>query len=64
MWGDSEVVALPNVGLIARIATRYVERSRPDDPRVAVEPHVRVQLSSSDWFAGRDPVLAAAIALR
>jgi hypothetical protein len=60
-WGDATAEELPNIGLKYYIATVYVEVTTPDDRRVTVEPDVRVELSSADWFAGRDPVLEAAL---
>jgi C-terminal processing protease CtpA/Prc len=60
-WGDFAPVTLPNVGLEVMVATVYVERGRTGDTRPAIEPHVRVELSTEDWLAGRDPVLAAAL---
>jgi hypothetical protein len=60
-WGDSASFQLPNVGLTFFLPRYYVQKSTPDDPRVTTEPHVRVDLSSTDWFSGRDPVLAAAM---
>jgi hypothetical protein len=55
------LVAAPNVGLEVLVPTQYVERGRDGDTRPALEPHVRVELSSADWLAGRDPVLQAAL---
>lgn len=60
-WGDFAPVLLPNVGLEAMVATVYVERGRTGDTRPAIEPHVRVEASSADWLAGRDPALRAAL---
>jgi C-terminal processing protease CtpA/Prc len=60
-WGDFAPVVLPSVGLEALVATVYVERSRSDDTRAAIDPHVRAELSSSDWLRGRDPALEAAL---
>ena len=60
-WGDAAQFRLPNVGVRFYLPRYYVQRSTPDDPRVTTEPHVRVDLSSADWFAGRDPVLEAAL---
>ena len=57
----SSSVALPHVGLEVLVATQYVERGRDGDTRAALAPAVLVELSSSDWFAGRDPALAAAL---
>ena len=60
-WGDFAPFVLPNVGLEVLLATQYVERGRDGDTRAALEPHVRVEVSSADWLAGRDPVLQAAL---
>jgi hypothetical protein len=46
-----------------RIATRYHEFGPPGDARAATHPDVAVGLFSADYFAGRDPVLAAALEL-
>lgn len=64
LYGDADPIALPWGGLTLYMATRYWERSTPDDPRVTIEPDVRVPLTLSDWLAGRDPVLAAATRFR
>ncbi len=60
-WGDFAPFVLPNLGLEVLVATQYVERGRDGDTRAALEPHVRVELSSADWLAGRDPALQAAL---
>jgi hypothetical protein len=61
LYGDPVPVALPATGLTVQVASLYWMKSAPDDPRLAIEPDVRVELSSEDFFAGRDPVLAAAL---
>lgn len=53
--------ALPASGVTVNVATVYEQKSTPDDPRITTEPQVPVPLSSADFFAGRDPVLAAAL---
>jgi hypothetical protein len=63
-WGDSAPVALPRAGLTAHVATIYQESGPRGDTRLAVEPDVRVEPAAADFFAGRDPVLARALALR
>ena len=60
-WGDFAPVTLPNVGLEVMVATVYVERGRDGETSPAIEPHLRVEASSADWLAGRDPVLQAAL---
>jgi hypothetical protein len=62
LYGDPLPVTLPATGLTVQVASVYWLKSTPDDPRVAIEPDVRVELSSNDFLAGRDPVLAAALA--
>jgi hypothetical protein len=44
-----------------RIATEYTQRGEPGDRRLAVEPDIRIDLRSADYFAKRDPVLARAL---
>jgi hypothetical protein len=61
LYGDAEAISLPASGVIARIATIYWQKSTPDDPRITTDPKVPAPLSSVDFFAGRDPVLAAAL---
>jgi dienelactone hydrolase len=61
LYGDASATALPASGMTLHVARIYWERSTPDDPRVAIDPQVPVPLSSGDFFAGRDPVLDAAI---
>jgi dienelactone hydrolase len=60
LYGDTVQTLLPASGLMLRVAHIYWELSAPDDARLAIDPQVPVPLSSSDFFAGRDPVLAAA----
>jgi hypothetical protein len=59
LYGDVRRVPLPASGLSLFMAARYWERSTPDDPRITIEPTIVAELSSADYFAGRDPVLAA-----
>jgi Peptidase family S41 len=61
LYGDTVDIALPETGLLVQIATIYWELAAPDDLRVAFEPDVPVELTSRDFFAGRDPVLSAAL---
>jgi hypothetical protein len=46
------------------IATRFWQKSFAADTRVGIEPKVRAPLSSTAFFRGGDPVLAAALAYR
>ena len=62
LYGDARPIDLPYGTEDLYMATRYWERSTPDDPRLTIEPSIRVGLSSADYFAGRDPVLDAVLA--
>jgi hypothetical protein len=59
LYGDARQIHLPYGTQDLYMATRYWERSAPDDQRITIEPTIRVSLSSADYFAGRDPVLDA-----
>jgi hypothetical protein len=59
LYGDARRIDLPSRRQALYIATRYWERSTADDRRLTIEPDVPVDLSSADYFAGRDPVLEA-----
>jgi dienelactone hydrolase len=61
LYGDVRETLLPALGVVLRVARIYWEKSTPDDARVTIEPQVPVALSSTDFFAGRDPVLAGAV---
>lgn len=60
LYGDSVPTLLPASGVVLHVAHVYWQLSSPDDARLATEPRVPVPLSSASFFAGRDPVLAAA----
>ena len=64
LYGDPTPIDLPSLGWRVNIATRWWRNGPADDPRLALDPRVRVPLSSSSFFGNRDPVLAAAVALR
>ena len=61
LYGDTVNTLLPTSGLELRVARIYWQKSTADDPRVAIDPQVPVSLSSDAFFAGRDPVLDAAV---
>ena len=54
--GEENDLTLPWSGAIVSISTRYHENI-PGDKRQWIEPDIKVDLSSSDYFANRDPVL-------
>ncbi|HKG43551.1 MAG TPA: S41 family peptidase [Gaiellaceae bacterium] len=64
LYGDVERVDLASAGLSVNVAGVYWQKSFAADTRVAIEPKVAVTLSSSAYFRGRDPALAAALAYR
>jgi hypothetical protein len=63
-WNDVTWVTLADwpVPMQVGVSTRYWEMGVPDDPRLTIEPDVVVPSRSADHFAGRDPVLEAALA--
>ena len=54
--GEENDLVLPWSGAIVSISNRYHENI-PGDKRGWIEPDIRVDLSSADYFANRDPVL-------
>ena len=61
LYGDTVNTLLPTSGVELRVARIYWQKSTADDPRIAIDPQVPVALSSDAFFAGRDPVLGAAV---
>jgi len=59
LYGDAREVALPYGDQSVFVATRYWQRSTPEDQRITIEPDIAADLSSADYFAGHDPVLQA-----
>ena len=45
------------------ISVRYWQKSTPDDPRLTIDPDLAVPTLAADYFAGRDPVLEAALTM-
>jgi Peptidase family S41 len=65
LFGDAVPFLLPKSGIEARVAARYWDFGKgPRDRRLAVNPDISVKVTVADFLAGRDPVLAAAIAAR
>jgi hypothetical protein len=60
MWGDSTPVELRRAGLTVRVATIHWDFG----PGEATVPDLPVEPGVDDLLAGRDPVLAAALAAR
>jgi hypothetical protein len=55
-------INLQHSGIEVLLSRSYYETSTPDDPRLWIEPDLPVTLTAADYFAGRDPVLEAALA--
>jgi C-terminal processing protease CtpA/Prc len=62
-YGDMTEVELETLGWTVHVPPQYVEVLGRPDERAALEPDVPLQIGAADHFAGRDPVLARAIAL-
>lgn len=60
-YGDATTFRLPTLGWNVYVPTTYQQFAAARDRRLAIVPDVRVALSSADFFAGRDPVLQAAL---
>jgi hypothetical protein len=61
-YADTFPVLLPTVGWTVHIAARYHERKKSkSDRRLAVDPDVRVELTSTQYFTRVDPVLDLAL---
>ena len=63
IYGDTVPVLLPKSGINVHIAASYWNFGKgPSDKRLAVNPDRKVNVTVADFLAGRDPVLAAALA--
>jgi hypothetical protein len=60
-YGNERPFKLPNSGLRGTIASGFNQPITANDDRLTIEPDVPVATSSADYFAGRDPVLDAAV---
>jgi hypothetical protein len=59
--GEENQIILPWSGAMGSISNRYHE-SIPGDTRTWIEPEIKVELSSKDYFSNRDPVLELLLA--
>ena len=60
-FGDPQKIRLVQSGLTLRVSTLYWSGSFAGDFRSAVGPHLPAPVTGEDHFAGRDPVLEAAL---
>lgn len=58
--GEENIIQLPNSKAICSISNRYHE-TIPGDTRQAIEPQIKIELVSKDYFNGQDPVLEAVL---
>ena len=58
--GEGSRTKLPYSGLLVTISARYHQTDDQDD-RIWIAPKIPVELSSSDYFSNRDPVLDAVL---
>jgi hypothetical protein len=61
-YGDAVQIRLEHSGLVLRMAPIHTVKSDPDDPRITIEPDIRAELSSADYFGDIDPAMAAILA--
>lgn len=59
--GDESFVILPYSGVRGWLTSVWWQLSHPWDMRRSMQPHVPVQLTSKDYFEGKDPVLDVAL---
>ncbi len=59
--GEDTDLRLPYSGIVGSMSSRYFQDSDPLDDRQWIAPDIPVRLSSQDYFANRDPVLAAVL---
>jgi hypothetical protein len=57
--GEETDLVLPFSRVRGSISTRYWQNAGPTDERPWIAPQVPITLSSDDYFAGRDPAMAA-----
>jgi hypothetical protein len=62
-YSDTDPVPLPVSGYTINVPRIYYEK-QPGQVALQLDPDVAVPLTGLDFFAGRDPVLARALALR
>ena len=61
---DPARYVLPQSGLELQVSKYFWTNAAPWDRRVGIMPQIPVAVSSKDFFAGRDPVYDAAVALK
>jgi C-terminal processing protease CtpA/Prc len=60
-FGNASDVPMLRTGFVLSVASTREYAVDPHDRRTTIRPDLPVALSSRDYFAGRDPVLTAAL---
>jgi len=60
-YGNERPFKLPNAGLRGTIASGFNQPITANDERLTIQPDIPMRTTSADYFAGRDPVLEAAL---
>ncbi len=60
--GEENQIVFPWSGAMGSISNRYHE-SIPGDKRMWLEPQIKVEVSSREYFSNRDPVLEKVLRL-
>jgi hypothetical protein len=61
-FGDAVEITLPKTGWLVRVSSLHWQESDPRDRRRWIAPDLPAPMTMADYAAGRDPVLAAALA--
>ncbi|MEO8511973.1 MAG: tetratricopeptide repeat protein [Ignavibacteria bacterium] len=56
-YGDNRPLVLPNSKIEIRLSSIYWQNSFPFDNRLSTEPFINIEMSSRDYFSGKDPVM-------
>jgi hypothetical protein len=59
LFGNPRNISLPYSGIVVGVATEFDVRTTPDDLRLTIQPDIEAPITARDYFAGRDPALAA-----
>ncbi len=59
LYADARPLILQHSKMQVDISSQFIQKSTANDHRLAIEPTIPVQLSSTDYFNGRDPALEA-----
>ena len=63
-YGETNALPLPAFGATLLFASEFYDTDRPGDRRATILPEHRTSFLAEDYFAGKDPAMAAARAYR